>query len=69
MLVKDLGEAIKNRRKELDVTQPHLAELSQISINTLYKLEKGLGNPSLEVIHKLLEVLGMECVIQVKKKP
>ncbi len=47
MLVKDLGEAIKNRRKELDVTQPHLAELAQISINTLYKLEKGRGNPSL----------------------
>jgi len=79
MLVKDLGEAIKSRRKELDVTQPHLAELAQISINmaelaqisinTLYKLEKGRGNPSLEVIHKLSEVLGMECIFQVKKKP
>ena len=31
MLVKSLGEAIKNRRKELDITQPHLAELAQIS--------------------------------------
>ena len=69
MLVKDLGEAIKSRRKELDVTQPHLAELAQISISTLYKLEKGRGNPSLEVIHKLSEVLGMECIFQVKKKP
>jgi transcriptional regulator with XRE-family HTH domain len=69
MLVKDLGEAIKSRRKELDVTQPHLAELAQISINTLYKLEKGRSNPSLEVIHKLSEVLGMECIFQVKKKP
>jgi DNA-binding XRE family transcriptional regulator len=35
----------------------------------LYKLEKGRGNPSLEVIHKLSEVLGMECIFQVKKKP
>ncbi|MFM7728996.1 MAG: hypothetical protein ACKO7B_20020, partial [Flavobacteriales bacterium] len=43
MLVKTLGDAIKNRRKELDITQPHLAELAQISINTLYKLEKGQG--------------------------
>mgnify|MGYP000217808756 FL=1 len=40
MLVKDFGEAIKNRRKELAITQPHLSELAQISINTLYKLEK-----------------------------
>ncbi|MCA6493924.1 MAG: helix-turn-helix transcriptional regulator [Chitinophagaceae bacterium] len=69
MLLKDLGEAIKNRRKELDITQPHLAELAQISINTLYKLEKGQGNPSLGVINKLAEVLGMELTFQVKKKP
>ncbi len=69
MLVKDFGEAIKNRRKELDITQPHLAELAKISINTLYKLEKGQGNPSLDVINKLAEVLGMELTFQVKKKP
>lgn len=69
MLVKDLGEAVKNRRKELDITQPHLAELAQISINTLYKLERGQGNPSLEVLNKLAEVLGMEFTFQVKKNP
>ena len=69
MLVKGLGEAIKNRRKELSITQPHLAEISQISINTLYKLEKGQGNPSLVVINKLAEVLGMELTLEVKKKP
>jgi transcriptional regulator with XRE-family HTH domain len=69
MLTRDLGVAIKDRRRELDITQPHLAELAQISINTLYKLEKGQGNPSLEVINKLAEVLGMELNFQVKKKP
>jgi y4mF family transcriptional regulator len=69
MSVKDLGDAIKNRRKELDITQPHLAELAQISINTLYKLEKGQGNPSFEVLNKLTDVLGMEFTLQVKKKP
>ena len=68
MLVKDFGEAIKNRRKDLEITQPHLAELAQISINTLYKLETGQGNPSLDVINKLAEVLGMELNFQVKKK-
>jgi len=69
MLVKGLGEATKNRRKELGITQPHLAELAQISINTLYKLEKGQGNPSLDVLNKLAEVLGMELTFEVKKKP
>ena len=69
MLLKGLGEAIKNRRKELSITQLHLAELAQISINTLYKLEKGQGNPSLVVLNKLAEVLGMELTLVVKKKP
>ena len=69
MLVNNLGETIKNRRKELKITQPHLADLAQISINTLYKLEKGQGNPSMDVLNKLAEVLGMELTFEVKKKP
>jgi y4mF family transcriptional regulator len=69
MLVSNLGEAIKIRRKELGITQPHLADLAQISINTLYKLENGMGNPSIDVLNKLAEVLGMELTFQVKKKP
>lgn len=68
MLVKHLGETIKNRRKELSVTQPHLAELAKVSTNTLYKLERGQGNPSLDVLNKLAEVLGMELILDVKKK-
>jgi y4mF family transcriptional regulator len=69
MLVHTLGETIKNRRKELKITQPHLADLAQISVNTLYKLEKGQGNPSMDVLNKLAEVLGMELTFEVKKKP
>jgi DNA-binding XRE family transcriptional regulator len=41
MLVKQVGENIRRRRKELIITQPHLAELAEISTNTLYKLERG----------------------------
>ena len=66
MLVKQLGEDIKNRRKELNITQPHLAELAKVSTNTLYKLERGQGNPSLDVLTKLAEVLGMELTLEVK---
>lgn len=67
MLVKTLGEALKNRRKELRITQPHLAELANVSTNTLYKLERGQGNPSLDILNKLAEVLGMELSLEVKK--
>jgi len=67
MLVEYLGHAIRNRRKELSITQSHLAELTQISINTLYKIERGQGNPSLDVLNKLADVLGMELKLEVKR--
>ena len=67
MSVNIIGKSVKNRRKELGITQPHLAELAKISTNTLYKLERGQGNPSLVVLNKLAQVLGMELKLEVKK--
>ncbi len=67
MLVDDIGKSLKKRRKELGITQPHLAELADVSTNTLYKLERGQGNPSLDVLNKLAEILGMELKLEVKK--
>jgi transcriptional regulator with XRE-family HTH domain len=68
MLIRSVGETIRDRRKELGITQPHLAELAKISTNTLYKLERGQSNPSLAVLYKLAEVLGMELKLEVKKQ-
>ena len=62
-----IGQLIKQRRKELRITQPDLAELADVSLNTLYKLERGQSNPSLEVLTKLADVLGMEVKLEVKK--
>ena len=67
MLVNQIAEAIRTRRKELEITQLHLSELSDISVNTIYKLERAQGNPSLEIIQKLIDVLGLELNIEVKK--
>lgn len=67
MGVRTIGETIRQRRKELGITQPHLAHLAQVSVNTLYKAERGQGNPSLEVLTKLADVLGMELTLSVKK--
>lgn len=67
MLAQTIGGTIRRRRKELKITQPHLAELADISTNTLYKLERGQGNPTLDVLSKLAEVLGMELTLEVKR--
>ena len=69
MLAKAIGEIIRKRRNDLNITQPHLAELARVSTNTLYKLERGQGNPSLDVLTKLTEVLGLELSLKVKMNP
>lgn len=67
MLYSAIGNTIKNRRKTLRVTQSQLAELAKISKNTLYKIERGQANPTLETLDKIADILGMEIVLQVKK--
>ncbi len=69
MSVREIGEKIRKRRKELGITQPHLAELAGVSLNTLYRLERGQNNPSLEILNRLALVLGMEVKIEVKMNP
>lgn len=67
MTIEEIGTAIKERRQVLGLIQPDLAEMAQISINTLYKIERGEANPSVKVLNKLAEVLGLELSIAVKK--
>lgn len=67
MLVGELGNTIKERRKELKITQPYLAEMAEISVNTLYKLERGQSNPTIEVVNKLADILGLELKLEVKQ--
>lgn len=67
MLVSEIGKKIKERRDTLGITQPDLAEMAGISINTLYKIETGRGNPTVKVLNKIAEILGMELTLTVKK--
>lgn len=64
MILKDV---IKNRRKVLGISQLDLAELSGISLPTVKDIERGIANPSLATISKLLDVLGMEIEYRVRK--
>ena len=62
-----LIQAIKERREMLKVTQETLAELSGVGLRTLKQFESGKGNPTLQTLHKLADVLGLEVCMQVKK--
>ena len=67
MLVSDIGKQIKERRDTLGITQPDLAEMAGVNINTIYNIESGRGNPTIKKLSKILEVLGMEVIVHVRK--
>jgi transcriptional regulator with XRE-family HTH domain len=67
VLVKEIGKGIKIRRKALRITQPDLAQLAKVATNTLYKIERGQANPTLDIIEKITDVLGIEIKLEVKK--
>jgi len=67
MTSKEIGKQIKERRKVLRITQPDLAEMGGVSINTLYKIERGQANPTIQMVNKIAEILGMEIKIEVKQ--
>lgn len=57
--MRSLGDIIKARRKEFGLTQTQLAKASQVGINTLTQIERGEGNPTLRVIERVLDTLGL----------
>lgn len=67
MHLEELMIKLKERRKLLDITQEHLAELSGTGLRTIKSLERGNSNPTFETLNKIADVLGMEIKLEVKK--
>ena len=63
----DIGTVIKERRTLLGISQQDLSDYSGVGISTVKDLERGVGNPSLQTLRKILDVVGMEMVLQVKQ--
>lgn len=63
----NIGKIIKERRTMLGISQQDMADYSGVGISTVKDLERGVGNPSLKTLQKLLDVVGLEIVLQVKQ--
>jgi transcriptional regulator with XRE-family HTH domain len=63
----NLAQTIKQRREELGISMDYLAEVATVSLRTLKAIESGKGNPTLNSISKLADVLGLEIKLEVKK--
>ena len=55
-----IGQKIKNKRKELNLTQEYLAKEINISRQAVSKWEKGMSEPSMENLVKLSEIFGVD---------
>lgn len=65
--IEHIGKIIQQRRDHMSITQEQLAEMADIGIITLYKIETGQANPTLQSLQKITDVLGLEITLQVKK--
>ena len=66
MKTGDIGLFIARRRKGLGVNQRELAELCGVSEHALCNLERGVGNPTLNLVNAVAEALGLELKLDVK---
>ena len=59
-VLKNFGEAVKNRRKEINMSQEELAFKSGIHRTYMSFIERGLRNPSLLIIFKISRALKIK---------
>lgn len=56
----NLGKAISRLREKKRLTQEQLCLLCDINRSYLFKIEKGLANPSLKILNKICRVLKIK---------
>lgn len=63
----DLREVVKERRGVLGISQLDLSEMAGISLATVKDIERGVGNPSMNTVTKILAVLGLEMDFHIRR--
>jgi len=61
-----IGEIIQKRRVYLKLTQKDVAEMAGITFKSISEIELGIRNPTLSMLNKILEVLGLTLSIHLR---
>ncbi len=61
--VAEIAEGIRRNRKEAGLTQEELAHLAGTSERTVRAIETGTGNPSLQAVVAVANVLGLKLAV------
>ena len=67
LLGMKIQEVMILQRKALGITQQDLADMSEVAISTIKKIESGKGNPSLSTVEKIMDILGMEVKYEIRQ--
>lgn len=54
-----LGRAIRLRREEIKLTQETLADAADLDPTSIRGLERGVGNPTWDVVDRIARALGL----------
>lgn len=58
-LKQAFGTSVRHHRRAAGMTQENLAELVEVSIETIGKIERGVAAPSFDTAEKIASVLGL----------
>ncbi len=64
---KRVGKAITCRRKELQLDILELSNFSGVSSSIISNIENGKSNATINTLEKILDILGLELNIDIKK--
>ncbi|MBD2752624.1 helix-turn-helix domain-containing protein [Spirosoma validum] len=67
-IAEQVGELIKQTRKEKGLTQKELGEKIGVSESMINKYESGKQNPTIATLSKIIEALGVRLKISVEKR-
>jgi len=63
----ELGETIRKRREVLGLLQPQLSAIAHVSIRTIQLVEAGKANPSIGILTKIANPLGLVLKLDLKE--
>ncbi len=56
--MKDLAQFVKERRKEVNLTQKEFAERTGVALTVIRKIEKGKTNLNMDKVNLVLNMFG-----------
>jgi len=66
--MKRLAEFVKERRREVNLTQEEFAERTGVALTVIRKIEQGKGNLNMDKVNLVLKMFGHE-LAPVNSKP